>query len=411
MASIVKRPNRPKPWFVFWREPGTKQQKARAFDTKKEAEAFHDQVRQDIRHGTYQPLKPIPFKEWAEGWLERHKAFVGPKTAAIYEWALQVHLIPQFGPTPIQSLRAEQIETWQARLLDRKPGTQANGKPAKALSRRSVQMLRTTLGAILKDARKKGHLYANPMEMVERFAVPKRDLRYLSVEQLKGLCEKVGSVYGVLFLTLGLCGLRMGEALGLQWSDLDLERGRLFVRRQVIWLRKKDCKAGEPRWGFAEPKSEAGKRVVELPPVLVPFLQAHRAQQNGAAGEHGLVFCTRYGTPLDGKNIRRRHFEPALKELGIAGIRLHDFRRTFIALHVEAGTHPKLVQARVGHSDIRLTMDTYGKLAGEMPLGAEQATRFNGLATKALPVLVNAGQHEASKQPKKALTSPKRGEA
>jgi hypothetical protein len=69
------------------------------------------------------------------------------------------------------------------------------------------------------------------------------------------------------------------------------------------------------------------------------------------------------------------------------GIRQHDFRRTFIALHVEAGTHPKLVQDRVGHSDIKLTMDLYGRIAGKMTLAEEQEARLNALANKALPAL------------------------
>jgi integrase len=279
----------------------------------------------------------------------------------------------------MQNLRAEQIESWQAKLL-------RDG----ALGRRSVQHLRVALGTILADARRKKILYANPMEAVERFKVPKRELRCLTVEQLGALCQQAGSHYGVLFLTQALCGLRTGEALGLRWADLDLAGGRLFVRRQVVWRRKQDCAAGEPRWAFAEPKSEAGRRVVEVPPVLVPFLEAHRERQNGAATPDGLVFSTRQGTPLEGRNVRRRHFQPALKALGLTGIRPHDFRRTFIALHVEAGTHPKLVQERVGHSDVRMTMDTYAELAGKMALPAEQASRFNGLAAKAL---ADPGEH------------------
>jgi hypothetical protein len=70
------------------------------------------------------------------------------------------------------------------------------------------------------------------------------------------------------------------------------------------------------------------------------------------------------------------------------GIRQHDFRRTYIALHVEAGTHPKLVQDRVGHSDIKLTMDVYGRIAGKMTLAKEQETRFEALAVNALPAPV-----------------------
>jgi integrase len=96
--------------------------------------------------------------------------------------------------------------------------------------------------------------------------------------------------------------------------------------------------------------------------------------------------------------VRRRYFQPALKPLGLTGIRRHDLRRTFIALHVKVGTHPKLVQTRVGHSDIKLTMDAHGKLAGEMALAEEQASRLDALTMKALPApgesLGNTGKHE-----------------
>ena len=77
-----------------------------------------------------------------------------------------------------------------------------------------------------------------------------------------------------------------------------------------------------------------------------------------------------------------------MQALGITGVRQHDFRRTFIALHVEAGTHPKLVQERVGHSSIALTMDLYGKIAGKMALATEQEARFEALTAKALPAPV-----------------------
>jgi integrase len=169
------------------------------------------------------------------------------------------------------------------------------------------------------------------------------------------------------------------------WPDLDLSRRRLFVQRQGIWRRKKDCAGGESRWRLVEPKSEAGRRVVEIPGPLVIFLVAHREEQNGSPNPLAPVFPSEDGTPLHPGNVRRRYCAPALKALGLTGIRPHDFRRTFIALHVEAGTHPKLVQERVGHSNIKLTMDVYGKLAGKMALGAEQGARFDAMARLSLP--------------------------
>jgi integrase len=276
----------------------------------------------------------------------------------------------------IQSFKPDRIERWQADLLGK-------GKPGP----RSVQIIRGVLNTILEDARAKGYIFVNPMAKVRRFDIPERELHYLDVLQVKKLCESVGAFYGVLFLVMAFCGLRIGEVTGLQRSDLDLDRRRLFIQRQVIWRRKKDSPPGEPRWKLVEPKSKAGRRVVEIPAALMPFLVAHLQTLSGVPNPLDLVFPSKAGTPLYPKNIRRRHFAPALKALGITGIRQHDFRRTFIALHVEAGTHPKLVQDRVGHSDIKLTMDLYGRIAGKMTLAEEQEARLNALANKALPAL------------------------
>ena len=255
----------------------------------------------------------------------------------------------------------------------------------KRLSPRNLEVCRTVLHAIFEDARRKGYIFVNPLENVRRFDVPARELAFLKPLQVKGLCELVGRFYGVLFLVLSFCGLRIGEATGLKRDDLDLEQGLIFVRRQVLWRRKKDCPDGEPRWVLAEPKSKAGIRVVEIPGPMRPLLAAHLESLAGVLNPLTMVFPSEAGTPLDPKNVRRRHFAPALKALGLSGIRQHDLRRTFIAMHVEAKTHPKLVQDRVGHSDIRLTMDVYGKIAGKMKLGTDEETRLNALASTALP--------------------------
>ncbi len=79
------------------------------------------------------------------------------------------------------------------------------------------------------------------------------------------------------------------------------------------------------------------------------------------------------------------HIVPALRALGGTGIRPPDFRRSFIAVHIEAGPHPQQVQDRLGHSHIPLTMDVYGKIAGQMTLTAEQEARLDALAARALP--------------------------
>ena len=389
MASITKREGRPLPWCVIWREPETRKQCWKAFRTKKEAGEFRDTVSTGIRQGTYVDPKPIAFNAFAEDWLARTKPTVSPNTHALHEWAVTKYLIgtvnPEtkkrtpahaFGEMPLQHITAERIERWQADLL-----TAGNLVP------RSVEVCRTTLGTILEDARKKRRLFVNPIADARRFDVPKRELEYLKPEELGAFCEAVGRFYGVLFLVMAFCGLRIGEALGLQWPDVNTTRRRLLIRRQVIWRRKKDCVPGEPRWQIREPKSEAGKRVVEIPGPLVRFLDAHQAAQHGGPNPMALVFPSEDGTPLYPGNVRRRHFDPALKALGRVGIRPHDFRRTFVAFHVESGTHPKQIQERMGHTDIRLTMDVYGKIAGKTALAQEQEARLDALTAAAIPEL------------------------
>jgi len=347
------------------------------FAKKRDAEAFKDQVSTDLRQRTYVDQRPVPFKTYSRDWLARTQPTVSPKTHELHEWAVNGYLIPAFNQMAIQAMRRDRIERWQAELL-------ARGKPRP----RSVQIIRGVLHTILEDAVAKGVIFVNPLARVRRFEVPERELHYLDIPQLKQLCEKAGGAfYAVLFLTEAFCGLRIGEATGLQWPDLDLERRRLWVRRQAIWRRRKDCAPGEPRWKLVEPKSRAGIRVVEIPAGFIPLLIAHRASLDGP-NPLDLVFPSQTGTPLYPENVRRRHFVPALRALGITGIRPHDFRRTFMALHVQAGTHAKLIQERMGHSSIALTTDVYGKIAGRMELAQEQEQRFEALAARAMPAPV-----------------------
>lgn len=371
MASVSKRDYLPLPWLVQWREPASKKQRWKSFLTKREADAFRDRISLDLREGHYVNPTSVPFAKYAVDWLSRRKSVRSSNTVVQYEWAVRRYLVPGFGAVPLQRLHAERIERWQAVLLERRE-----------LSPRSVQIIRGVLGQILKDARLKGRLHADPLERVATFQIPKREGRFLTLEQVGELCRLVGVKVATLFLMMGLCGLRIGEVTAVGLDDCDLRHGRLHIRRQLMWRRRSDCRVGEPRWAFVEPKSAAGKRVVEIPAAFIPFLKRYMEEVALMANPHGLLFMNRLGGPLEGRNVHRRHFKVALCKMGLSGIRPHDFRRTFTALHVEAGTHPKLVQARLGHSDIRLTMDLYGKLAGDIALGEGEATRFNTLAAR-----------------------------
>ena len=138
-------------------------------------------------------------------------------------------------------------------------------------------------------------------------------------------------------------------------------------------------------WQIKTPKTEHGIRVVEIPAPMVPLLAAHLGTLSGRINPLELVFPNEAGGPLYPRNVRRRHFAPIMKKLGISGITPHSLRRTFIAVHVEAKTHPKKIQNHAGHSRFSTTMDIYAKMAGNLPLGEEEQQRLNNIAGKALP--------------------------
>ncbi|MCJ7583660.1 MAG: site-specific integrase, partial [Anaerolineales bacterium] len=116
---------------------------------------------------------------------------------------------------------------------------------------------------------------------------------------------------------------------------------------------------------LVEPKSAAGKRLIVLSSATVKVLRNHmniQQEEKLIAGENwqenDLVFPSTLGTPLDPSNMSR-DFKNTLKMAGLPNIRFHDLRHTAATLMLQQGTHPKIVQERLGHSDVSLTLNTY----------------------------------------------------
>ena len=153
-------------------------------------------------------------------------------------------------------------------------------------------------------------------------------------------------------------GLRQGEALGLKWSDIDLDAGVLRVRRAAQRIPHQGTR-------LVEAKTVRSRRALVMPPVVISALRSHRARQNLerlAAGErwidNDLVFASMTGTLSDGPNVTHR-FRRLLKTAGLPPMRFHDLRHACASLLLVQGVHPRVVMETLGHSQISLTMNTY----------------------------------------------------
>jgi integrase len=159
----------------------------------------------------------------------------------------------------------------------------------------------------------------NPASRVDPPKVRQDEIAPLDAEQARRLLDAAkGDPLEALYVVSLTCGLRIGEALGLRWTNIDLDAGTLRVSRQLQRMRRLDGKPG--KLVFSEPKN-ASRRTVDLPQRALESLRTHRkrqlVQRVGATHyeDSGLVFATGIGTPLDAQNVVNRHFKPLLRRV------------------------------------------------------------------------------------------------
>ena len=154
-----------------------------------------------------------------------------------------------------------------------------------------------------------------------------------------------------------MTGMRRGEVCGLRWEDVDLEEGRISVRRALI--------PHEDGVIVSEPKTARGRRSIALDELTVEAFKAQAAEQLAdrdnaevAWTETGYVFTMDDGRPMHPQSVSRA-FERAIGAAKLPRIRLHDLRHTHASLALAAGINPKVVSERLGHATVSITLDTY----------------------------------------------------
>ncbi len=181
-----------------------------------------------------------------------------------------------------------------------------------------------------------------------------------------------GDRYSALFALALSTGMRPGEYLGMRWTDVDLSKPAVTVRRALVWRTKRGG------WYFTEPKTSRSRRTIPLPDSMIAALVEHKRRQSEERlrlgsewQDHGLVFTTSLGSPLNISNLTAKHFKPALDRAGLPRtIRLYDLRHTCATLLLTAGENPKVVSERLGHASVTLTLDVYSHVLPDMQKAA-----------------------------------------
>jgi integrase len=323
--------------------------------TKREAERRLSELLTQLDNGTFIRPSKRTLAEYLEAWLSEYVwAELAPRTAEGYELVVRRHLIPALGRITLTGLKPEHIQRYQSEKLSR---GRADGKGG--LSLRTVRHHYMALHAALERAVKMGLVVRNAADAVSAPRFERHEWQSLSEFGVSSVLEAAKETpYYVLFYQALFTGMRRSELLALRWCDVDLVLGRVQVTRSLHQL-----KGGEIV--IRSPKSERSRRAVSLPPSAVVVFQEEREKQRrerAAVGlglkDDDLIFRDLEGRPLRPDTVTHA-WTKLVRRIGLRGVRLHDCRHTHASLMLKQGVHPKIVQERLGHASIGLTLDTY----------------------------------------------------
>lgn len=322
--------------------------------TRKHADQLLAQRLQELHTGSYVQLKDSTFEDFKDVWMWDYAEGEGEirqSTLENYRGYFKNHLVPVFGHRQLSTITTKDIQEFKAAKL----GT--------GLSPQTVKHLIRLLKQMLDHACDWGYLRTNPAAKVKNPKIPRREMDAYSPKEVRRFLEKVPEKWYALFLCAVVGGLRIGELMAMKWQNLDWKRGQYFVKES--WTRPQGGRPGH----FSTPKTESSVAPVDLTPICLEALRAHRKRQVEEvleAGEdyqdHDLIFATAKGTSMNDCNIASRVYHPILKEAKLRRIRLHDLRHTCASLMIAQNESPKYIQKQMRHSSIQVTFDTYGHL-------------------------------------------------
>jgi integrase len=352
---------------------GKRRQKWHAgYKSKKEAERALVELLGNVQQGTYvEPSKLTLVQFLRDEWLPAKQAQLRPTTYEAYRMNCATHIIPALGGRRIQELQPGMLNSFYRSLLN---GGRSDGKGG--LSPKTVRHIHGIIHKALRDAGRLGYVPRNvaefadlPTRAADADTTAPTELQVWSPTELRAFLAGVaGDRLAAAWRLAATTGMRRGEILGLRWSDVDLEAGRLAVR--VARVRAGNAVVA------SRPKTRAGQRVLHLDEPTVAALRTWRREQlqermlvGPRFVDSGLVFTMSDGSPIT-PNRFSIWFRAHVKRLGLPRIRLHDVRHSYATAALAAGVPVKIVSQRIGHATTGITLDTYSHVIPGMDSAA-----------------------------------------
>lgn len=336
---------------------GKKQRISRYAKTREQALKIRSELQLQYGSGAAVPTS-LTLEEWLPHWLELYaRPSVRHSTYVSYEGYVRKHLIPALGAVSLDKLVPADLQRLYLQKLQQNH-----------LSSKTIANLHACLHRALQQAVKEQLILSNPCDAVD---LPRKDAAKISVltreQQAQLMQESYRHRYGV-FIRLALStGMRIGEIVGLRWSDVDLNNRILFVRSTLNRLPTVDGES-KTQLFVGTPKTKNGRRSIPLfDAIIFDLLDWRKVQEADAqlarcAYENtGYVVTNEFGKPIEPRTFRD-HYIRILKAAGLPHFTFHSLRHTFATRAIEQGMDVKALSKILGHASVGFTLDTYAHL-------------------------------------------------
>jgi integrase len=296
----------------------------------------------------------LKFEQVAQEFLSNFESLVAagersPRTLERYREHLDHHILPSLGRREIQKVTPDVL----ARFLREKRDL--------GLSDWSRKGMLTPLGRIFSLAVRRGYIFENPLRRLDSSELPKgqnrNEARVLNRDELTALVKHAPETYRPVIATLVYTGLRIQEALGLVWADVDFDAGLIRVRHQVTRATR-----DEPA-RRVKLKTRGSRREIRLEPDLAALLRRHKLA-SAFSQDDDFVFTTSDGTPFYYRNVAVRGLDKAaeaagLNHDGLPKLSFHDLRHTYGSHLIRQGLDVVRISRQLGHARPSITLDVY----------------------------------------------------
>ena len=291
--------------------------------------------------------------QWLYTWMENYaKLQVRASSHKTYQGFIENHINPTLGDLSLEKLTAMDLQKLYKHLLEsgRVECTEARNKP-KGLSVKTVRNINQMISSALNCAVEQRLISANPTKGCVLPKPERKEMKILPPESLDTFFEEArrSGVFELYYIDLAT-GLRRGELLGLKWSDVDLEKGIIYVRRQIL---RQNGEVVE-----APLKTKNSYRSIAIGADAIKVLK-------GMEQRDEYVFPSPYGGPMSPDSVLHM-LQRVLKRAGLERIRFHDLRHTFSVLALQNGVDVKTLSAMLGHYSAGFTLDTYAHVTTSM---------------------------------------------